>query len=271
MTDFDPPTPDPDDELASAVLDGEATAEERARADADPRLQARVEALASVRDALAAPVPVPDATRDELIAAALSALDPPVVAPVVSFRQSERRHRVMQTLSAAAVVVLVAAIGVALSRSLDNNSADLANDVLSESASSEGVAAPTADGVTESGATAGGAADLGGAESQGALVVTSVDQLANLLRRQLDPARGAGNGTGEDTATEDQAFSTTTQAKCSARAPERYRAETTVLRQGPARIRDQSVTYVVYRDGGGNDVLVVYDAGSCAVVAQVVL
>ena len=269
MTDRDPRSPDPDDELASAVLDGEATAEERARADADPRIGARVEELASVRDSLAAPVLVADATRDELIAAALRALDPPVVAPVAAFRQSARRRRVMQTLSAAAVVVLVAAIGVALSRSLDDTSSDVANDVLLGSASSDGVAAPTADGVTESGAAA-----LGGAESQGAegaLVVTSVDQLANLLRRQIDQTRTGGAGTGGGTASQDHAFSTTTSAKCSALAPERYREAATVVRQGPARIGDQAVTYVVYQDADGGEVLVVYDAGSCAVVAQVEL
>lgn len=66
-----PPTfPDPtptDDELVSAVLDGEAPAEAAARVAADPRLAARLDALREVASAVAATVPVDaDAARRHL-------------------------------------------------------------------------------------------------------------------------------------------------------------------------------------------------------------
>src|SRR4051794_26329961 len=61
MTD---PTSLPDDELVSAVLDGEATADERARVAADPVLSARLERFDEVRRRVAAPVAVPAAGRE---------------------------------------------------------------------------------------------------------------------------------------------------------------------------------------------------------------
>ena len=59
MTDFT------DDELVSAVLDGEATDAEAARVHADAGLSARLAELRAARDAIAAPVTLPtgDATR----------------------------------------------------------------------------------------------------------------------------------------------------------------------------------------------------------------
>lgn len=74
MTD---PTPRPDDELVSAVLDGEATAVERARVEADPAARTRLAELAAVRDRVAAPVAVPPAAREQAVAAALAAFDTP--------------------------------------------------------------------------------------------------------------------------------------------------------------------------------------------------
>ena len=66
MTDL---TPDPDDELASAYLDDEVTADERARVEGDPVLQARVARLQAARDELvAAAIDFPSATaRDATI------------------------------------------------------------------------------------------------------------------------------------------------------------------------------------------------------------
>lgn len=65
----------PDDEIVSAVLDGEATADERARVDADPAARRRLAELADVRRHLAAPVAVPDDAREQALAAALAAYD----------------------------------------------------------------------------------------------------------------------------------------------------------------------------------------------------
>ena len=61
------------DELASAHLDGATTPEEAARVAADPALQARVEELRRIRDAVAEVPSVDPARRDAAIAAALAA------------------------------------------------------------------------------------------------------------------------------------------------------------------------------------------------------
>lgn len=50
------PPHSPDDELVSAVLDGAATADQRARVEADPELQAHLDRFRTIRDAVAAPV-----------------------------------------------------------------------------------------------------------------------------------------------------------------------------------------------------------------------
>lgn len=73
MTDLDPLLPD--DELVSAVLDGEATAEEVARVEADPALRARLEELRRLSTRVATPPPTAPAlaAREDLIAAALTA------------------------------------------------------------------------------------------------------------------------------------------------------------------------------------------------------
>src|SRR3954467_5439236 len=62
-----------DDELASAYLDGEVTADERARVESDRALLARVDLLRSARDALmAAPLePTDAAAKDAAIRAAV--------------------------------------------------------------------------------------------------------------------------------------------------------------------------------------------------------
>ena len=63
-----------DDELVSAVLDGEATADERSRVAADPALSARLAEFAAVADALSAPVTPPSAdARDAALTAAVAA------------------------------------------------------------------------------------------------------------------------------------------------------------------------------------------------------
>lgn len=65
----------PDDEIVSAVLDGEATDDERARVEADPAARRRLAELADLRRHLAAPVAVPDDAREQALAAALAAYD----------------------------------------------------------------------------------------------------------------------------------------------------------------------------------------------------
>ena len=67
-------TPQERDELASAYLDGEATAEERAMVEADPALLARAEQLRHAAAEVAGPVA--EAGREEIIAQALESFKP---------------------------------------------------------------------------------------------------------------------------------------------------------------------------------------------------
>lgn len=121
--------PDPDAlELASAYLDGEVTAAERARVEADPALLADVERLRLVREAVGVVSPAPSGAREAAIAAALSAFDergdhvqaPPDVVPL-GRRRSARR---VQTVgAAAAAVVLIVGGFVIINRESGDDSA----------------------------------------------------------------------------------------------------------------------------------------------------
>ena len=85
MTDFS------DDELVSAVLDGEASDTEVARVHADPVLAARLIELRSARDSIARPVDPPSsAQRDAAIAAAIGAAP---AAAVTAIDLDDRRRR----------------------------------------------------------------------------------------------------------------------------------------------------------------------------------
>jgi hypothetical protein len=99
-----------DDELVSAYLDGEATPDERARVENDPRLQRRLGELRAVSRAVGTPHFFPESPRrDEIIARAVAATAP-AAAPgglVVDLVAARRRRRVVVALSAAAAVLLV--------------------------------------------------------------------------------------------------------------------------------------------------------------------
>ena len=118
-------TPRELDELASAYLDGETTAEEAALVESDPRLQARVEELRAVRALMATPVEPPsDEVRDQMIAQALDHLT-----PVVSLERARRRLRPVSSkarivLAAAAVVAVIAMVGVTLFNQADRDGGD---------------------------------------------------------------------------------------------------------------------------------------------------
>jgi hypothetical protein len=117
MADHDLPD---DTELASAYLDGEVTAAERARVEGDLALLAEVERLRRVRAAVADVPPAPATARESAIAAALAAFDeahaglgaaaaaptaPPNVVPLAR-RRHVRRLQVMTAAAAAAVMVI---------------------------------------------------------------------------------------------------------------------------------------------------------------------
>ena len=101
----------PDDDLVSAVLDGEATEDERARVAADPVLAARLAEFAAAADQVAALVaPRAAADRDRAITAAV-AERPRRDDVVVAMRGPHRGHSQHILAVAAAVLVVLLAAG----------------------------------------------------------------------------------------------------------------------------------------------------------------
>ncbi|MDG2907906.1 MAG: hypothetical protein P6D49_06365 [Acidimicrobiales bacterium] len=119
----DPPTPaelDPLDELASAIVDGEAILP----ADADPALVDRVAALRNVRAAVAGAVDPPsDAVREAGMAAALGASS--TSPDVHSLTMRRRRMPVLPTAAVAAALALLVGLGI-LSLGDDTRETDVA-------------------------------------------------------------------------------------------------------------------------------------------------
>lgn len=99
--------------LASAYLDGDVTADERARVAADPALLEAVERLRYVRVLLANSEPSSISVRESLLANALDAWDR-VPAPPTSLAQRRRAHTNRRLLGVAAALVLVLAGGIVL-------------------------------------------------------------------------------------------------------------------------------------------------------------
>ncbi len=113
----DPATPEL--ELASAYLDGDVTADERAQVDASPELLASVASLRGVATAIAAVAAPSAATRDAGIGSALAEFDSLHNSNVVAL--AGRRRWPTRVLSAAAAVVLLGVVGISV---LHNNSDD---------------------------------------------------------------------------------------------------------------------------------------------------
>src|SRR3954453_22123380 len=98
----------PDDEVVSAVLDGEATHEEVARVHADAGLTVRLGELRAARDAVAAPVTLPSpAQREAALAAARAESAQAPVRSVVDLRDRRRRRALRVASIAAALLVVV--------------------------------------------------------------------------------------------------------------------------------------------------------------------
>lgn len=107
-----PPAHRPDDELVSAYLDDEVTADERALVEGNATRRARAEELGAVRDAVRWITPLADAAREEMLATVLRRLDQPV-APVVPVRR-RGRFDATKGLAVAAAVVAIGLLGFAL-------------------------------------------------------------------------------------------------------------------------------------------------------------
>lgn len=125
------PDMSPEHELASAYVDQQVTAAERARVEASPELRALVESMREIKTLVSAVTPPSAATRDSAVASALAEFDrlapyrPHSLVPgssnVVSL--DSRRRWPQRVLTAAAAVVLIGVVGVTLSnRSGDDKS-----------------------------------------------------------------------------------------------------------------------------------------------------
>jgi hypothetical protein len=161
-----PPAGDPEsvDELISAYLDGEATADEVARVDADPALLARVTELRTVVSAVAGPVDPPTAeVREAHIAAAVAAAGAPAEptggpADLAEARaERDRRRRRLAALSVAAAV-LVAVLAVPLLARLGDDGDTETAAVEDRESSAADESAPT---TTLAGPSSGSDADTG--------------------------------------------------------------------------------------------------------------
>ncbi len=134
------PTGPLDDEVISAVLDGEATPGERALVEGSVEGRARLEELRAVAEATAEPVaPLPAATTEVLLGRALDAASTPTAEPIALSTRRDRRdgrsrgdgwRRFGTAVAAVAAVVVVVggivALGKTTSRSSSSDTASSA-------------------------------------------------------------------------------------------------------------------------------------------------
>lgn len=252
MSDFSPDQ----DELASAYLDGEANADERARVEGDPRLLARVDELRGVREALSAPVTLPtEAERDAMVTAAAG------VSNVVDLNVARGRRRLRIASIAAAVLLVLGAAG-ALIRAASTQSETKFETVagsIGSTAAGEATAARAAGPAagTNPFATASGRAVLGSFADRSSLVAATQSQVHNPALDQ----RKQESGTPAAPTANDNA--TTTAPSCLVPAP---RDSTNELYAATAALEGRVVQIDVFTLADGSLTLVVTDAATCAAV-----
>jgi hypothetical protein len=186
MTDFT------DDELVSAVLDGEATDEETARVYADVVLSARLDELRAARDTIAASVALPTSEqRDALIATAVASAEAPAetataASPAIDMH-NRRRRTVLRVASIAAALLAVAGLVGAIA-AISGRDSRKANSTAAGQTSSSAVLVP-AEGqpgpassldTSSAAAAAGDLAELGSFQTP--------QELVDAVKTQMPPA-----------------------------------------------------------------------------------
>jgi len=252
------PDADPLDELASALLDGEATEAERARAT-EPEVARRVAAFEALALRVGSPVEPPAAAaRDRAIAAALDA--PPELAEPVPISSRRRLPAWLPTLgAAAAMIAVVAAVGlVASSGNGDDDEtaggdADTAETVFEEAAGAAG---------------SGSVADLFSVTADlGDLATT--EELADALR-PLATERAAATTSGAGAATEAADDEVQSDAAAPSAGPllcsDRFGPD--VLTVATARLAGRPVVAAVLQAADGSRSFVALDAETCELVAE---
>lgn len=258
MTAPDVPDADPLDEVASALLDGEATAAEQARAgDAD--VAARVATFEAVAAQLRQPGPVDPDRRESAIAAAMAATGLGEVVPL-------RRRRPPRWLPAAAAVAVVALLGgavIAVAGSDDRadeaataSSDDDAADSLEAADEAAGGSSGTAFSATTAADGAVAASPAPATEGAAAAVtdlgdVTGADDLALAVRSLLPP----DGGSAQRDAAELQAAAGATPCA------DRFGASLVAI--ATARVDGTPVTIGVFADRAGGRSYVAIDQADC--------
>ncbi len=246
------------DEIASAHLDGTSTPTEAARVAGDPALQARVEELRQIRDAVAAVPAVDPVHRDLAIAAALAAFAE--TAPVATVTAIAARRgpspRAVRILGAAAAVALLALLVPVLGR-LARSDEDMATSFDSTGDAIAGAAPESADSAVPDGsrttttASSNPRAALGAFDDISALAAALAANGPAALALEPD-ATTSGGVAGSPT------------------CPPREASITDATRQvetAVAVVAGDPVVVVVRTDDAGARTLLVYRAADCALVA----
>lgn len=285
----EPPDVDADVEVASALLDEEATADERARAE-DTSVQAHLGELRAVAARVGEVPPVPDGLLDQHVAVALDAFDAPAaearVVPLEARRAGRRtwwqRAPLGAVAAVVAVVALVGAVGLASMGGGDDD--DTATAAFDEPGGGGDSADDSSEAfsVTEDGATLessdGAAGSAPGARPAYADLDELADELAarhRLRRQSTDADADADADVGSPApapapAPDDgapRAGTTSEQAEpdpCDAVAVAGI-DPAEVIEIAPALVGGTPVTAVVHGDPGSPRLAVV-DDGSCEVL-----
>ncbi len=237
------PAADPVDELASALVDGEALGAERARAD-EPAVAARVAAFEAVAARVGAPVDPPDdLARERAIRAALAAHSP----------ARARRRPPAWLPAAAAVAVVVVGLGllVAAIGPSDDDAAETAATL------AEGGDEATTLEDSDGSAGAGGSTAAPGAEALArALFLGDHPDAASLEATLHSAARMTGAGQAADS------------AAGSGGVPCADRADADVVLTATAVLAGEAVTVLVRETPAGIRSYVALAAATCALVAE---
>lgn len=240
----------PDRTLASAALDNEVTAHERATVEASPGLLAEREVYADVQAQLR-DVDVPRGARDSALAAALAAFDTPQTpANVVSLAaRRARRERMRGWLTGVAAAAVIGVVGVAVvnGRGQDNedsaSSATLAASIATtaaatESANDSAEKSPAYDngvgGAADTTIVAFESAETAGADAPAAApidsrpVFDSPDQIADFYGSGADGDASASTAAA-DTTLADSAPTETSAAPPASAAPAETEAASTQI------------------------------------------
>lgn len=275
------PDADPLDELASAIVDGEATVDEQARI-ADPEVAARVAEFERAARVVGSEVPpATDEQRDATIAAALAAWgtpDPLETSTVDELSERrDRRARGLRWVGVAAAVIAALVIGGAV-LSDDDSSEDMATEALDEESddgAGERAATEEAESSAEEGADAAAGAtgldshddailfstiDLGTYDDVDALLTTASDVASRQAAATDEADTGAGSASEGGPATTTAEAAPPLLGSCS---PPRAGVFTPFT----ATLDEQSVLVWVVEQPDGRSVFVI-DPASCDTLAE---